>query len=153
MNMAFQPIGGSNTNGSTTPNRTVQAAGTHFAYRQLGAATGVPVVLLNQWGANLDNFDPRIVEPLAAIRPVFAFDYRDIGRSGGEAALTVADMNGDVIVAIGAMVLEQIEPICFLLGGFVGLDVNSKAPALVRQVLLAATGRTATRHAGRQCHS
>src|SRR3546814_4019449 len=132
MNMAFQPIGGSNTNGSTTPNRTVQAAGTHFAYRQLGAATGVPVVLLNQWGANLDNFDPRIVEPLAAIRPVFALDYRGIGRSGGEAPLTVAEMTDDVIAAIGALGLEQIDLIGFSLGGFVAQDVALKAPALVR---------------------
>src|SRR3546814_9787534 len=109
MNWAVQPIGGSNTSGSTTPNRTVQAAGTNFAYRQLGAATGVPVVLLNHWGANLDNFDPRIVEPLAAIRPVFALDYRGIGRSGGEAPLTVAEMTDDVIAAIGALGLRSEE--------------------------------------------
>src|SRR3546814_19815875 len=103
MNMAVQPIGGSNTNWSTTPNRTVQAAGTHFAYRQLGAETGVPVVLLNHWGANLDNFDPRIVEPLAAIRPVFAPDSRDIGRPGGEAQRTVSEVTGDLNAVIGRL--------------------------------------------------
>ncbi len=40
------------------PTRSVQAAGTTFAYRQLGPATGVPVILLNHWGANLDNVTP-----------------------------------------------------------------------------------------------
>src|SRR3546814_5297207 len=137
MNMAGHRYGGTNTNGSATPNLTGEAGGTHCAYRQLGAATGVPVVLLNHWGANLDNFDPRIVEPLAAIRPVFALDYRGIGRSGGEAPLTVAEMTDDVIAAIGALGLEQNDLIGFSLGGFVAKDVALKAPALVRQLILA----------------
>ena len=44
---------------STTPNRTVEAAGTTFAYRRLGSGGGVPLVMLNHSGATLDNFDPR----------------------------------------------------------------------------------------------
>jgi pimeloyl-ACP methyl ester carboxylesterase len=127
-------------NWSMTPNRTVQAAGTHFVYRQLGAATGVPVVLLNHWGANLDNFDPRIVETLAATRPVFALDYRGVGASGGEAPLTVQEMSDDVIAAIGALGLQQVDLIGFSLGGFVAQDVTLKVPALVRKLILAGTG-------------
>jgi len=38
-----------------------------FAYRELGDASGVPVILLNHLGAVLDNFDPRITGGLAAI--------------------------------------------------------------------------------------
>ena len=53
----------------TVPTQHVQALGTRFAYRRLGPATGVPVVLLNHWAANLDNFDPRLVEGLSADRP------------------------------------------------------------------------------------
>lgn len=67
----------------------------------------MPVVLLNHWGANLDNFDPRIVEGLAADRPVYALDYRGIGLSGGEAPLSIAEMAGDMIAAIGALGLDQ----------------------------------------------
>ena len=54
------------------PTRRVDAAGATFVYRRLGPATGVPVILLNHWGAVLDNFDPRIVDGLAATRPVLA---------------------------------------------------------------------------------
>src|SRR6476660_6883086 len=43
------------------PTRRVDAAGATFVYRRLGPATGVPVILLNHWGAALDNFDPRTV--------------------------------------------------------------------------------------------
>ena len=38
-----------------------------FVYRELGAASGVPVIFLHRLGAVLDNFDPRIVGGLAAI--------------------------------------------------------------------------------------
>jgi len=60
------------------PTRRVDAAGATFAYRRLGPATGVPVILLNHWGAVLDNFDPRIVDGLAATRPVIAVNYRGV---------------------------------------------------------------------------
>ncbi|WP_377810996.1 alpha/beta hydrolase [Azospirillum sp. A29] len=53
----------------TAPTRHVEVAGTRFAYRRLGSHGGVPVVLLNHWAANLDNFDPPLVEGLAADRP------------------------------------------------------------------------------------
>jgi hypothetical protein len=44
------------------PTRSIDVAGTKVVYRQLGPAAGVPVILLNHWGAVLDNFDPRIVD-------------------------------------------------------------------------------------------
>jgi hypothetical protein len=44
------------------PPGRVDAAGT--MYRRLGPAQGVPVILLNYWGAVLDNFNPRIIVEL-----------------------------------------------------------------------------------------
>lgn len=49
-------------------NRFISVGGTRFAYRALGPRGGVPLVLLNHWGAVLDNFDPRIVDGPAASR-------------------------------------------------------------------------------------
>src|SRR3546814_11468560 len=87
--------------------------------------------------------------------------YRGIGRSGGEAPLTVAEMTDDVIAAIGALGLEQIDLIGFSLGGFVAQDVTLKAPALVRKLILAGTGpaggegsdRSEERRVGKECVS
>lgn len=124
----------------TVPTRHVEAAGTHFAYRRLGPDAGVPVVLLNHWGANLDNFDPRIVEGLTADRPVYALDYRGIGTSGGEAPLTIAAMAGDTIATIRALGLDQVDLIGFSLGGFVAQQILLDAPDLVRRAILAGTG-------------
>ena len=66
------------------PTRTITVAGTSFAYRQLGTATGIPLVMLNHWGAVLDNFDPRLVDGLAATRPVIAINYRGVADGGGD---------------------------------------------------------------------
>jgi pimeloyl-ACP methyl ester carboxylesterase len=122
------------------PTRSVDVAGTTFVYRQLGPATGVPVIMLNHWGAVLDNFDPRIVDGIAATRPVIAVNYRGVGASGGKAALTVAEMAEDAIAVIRALGFEQVDLLGFSLGGFVAQDIALKEPDLVRKVILTGTG-------------
>lgn len=125
---------------NTTPNRHVDAEGGRIAYRRLGTDTGVPVVLLNHWGANLDNFDPRIVEGLAVDRPVYALNFRGVGGSSGEAPLTVAAMATDMIAAIRGLGLGPVDLIGFSLGGFVAQQILVDAPELVRRAILAGTG-------------
>ncbi|AOO82633.1 alpha/beta fold hydrolase [Bosea vaviloviae] len=122
------------------PTRSIDVAGTTFVYRQLGPVAGVPVVLLNHWGAVLDNFDPRIVDGLAASRPVIAVNYRGVGASGGKAPFTVAEMAKDAIAFIRALGFEEVDLIGFSLGGFVAQDIILKEPDLIRKVILAGTG-------------
>jgi pimeloyl-ACP methyl ester carboxylesterase len=131
---------GSTTRWIDTPTQSIDLAGTKFAYRQLGSATGIPVIILNHWGAVLDNFDPRIVDGLAATRPVIALDYRGVGASGGKAPLTVAEMAEDAIAFIRALGFEEVDLLGFSLGGFVAQDIVLKAPGLVRKVILTGTG-------------
>ena len=73
-------------------NRFMEAGGTSFAYRELGRRGGVPLVILNHWGAVLDNFDPRIMDGLAGTHHVIGIDYRGIGLSGGSAPVTIDEM-------------------------------------------------------------
>jgi len=122
------------------PTRRLDAAGTTFVYRRLGPATGVPVILLNHWGAVLDNFDPRIVDGLAATRPLIAVNYRGVGASGGKAPLTVAEMAEDAIAVIRALGFDEVDLIGFSLGGFVAQDIVRKEPDLIRKLILAGTG-------------
>lgn len=121
-------------------NRIISVEGTRFAYRELGPRGGVPLVLLNHWGAVLDNFDPRIVDGLAATHHVIAIDYRGIGLSGGSAPRTIDEMARDVIAMIRAMGFGSIDLLGFSLGGFVAQDVVLKAPSLVRKLILTGTG-------------
>ncbi|TJW40232.1 MAG: alpha/beta hydrolase, partial [Mesorhizobium sp.] len=71
------------------PTKTVDVGGTEFAYRQLGPATGVPVIFLTHLSAVLDNWDPRVVDGIAAKRRVITFDNRGVGASGGSTPNTV----------------------------------------------------------------
>lgn len=123
-----------------TPNLSINVEGTAFAYRDLGPRSGVPLILLNHWGAVLDNFDPRIVDGLASKHRVIATDYRGIGASGGTAPVTIDEMARDAIALIRALGFEKVDLLGFSLGGFVAQDVALKAPGLVRKLILTGTG-------------
>ncbi len=121
-------------------NQFISVNGVRLAYRELGPRGGVPLVLLNHWGAVLDNFDPKIVDGLAATHHVIAVNYRGIGLSGGSAPVTIDEMARDAIAMIRALGHRQIDLLGFSLGGFVAQDITLKAPELVRKLILTGTG-------------
>ncbi|RRH98433.1 alpha/beta hydrolase [Mesorhizobium tamadayense] len=123
-----------------TPTRSVDVGGTAFVYRELGPRTGVPVILLNHLGAQLDNFDPRIVDGLAATRWVITVDNRGIGASGGKTPSTIPEMARDAVAFIRALGIEEVDLFGFSLGGFVAQDIVLTEPRLVRKLILAGTG-------------
>lgn len=120
--------------------QVITAAGTRFAYREVGPRGDTPLVLLNHWGAVLDNFDPRIIDGLATRHPIIAVDYRGIGASGGSAPLTIDEMARDAIALIRALGHLSVDLMGFSLGGMVAQDVVLKAPDLVRKLILTGTG-------------
>ena len=56
------------------PTKFQKVGDIRFAYRELGTASGVPVIFLNHLAAVLDNWDPRVVDGIAAKRRVIVFD-------------------------------------------------------------------------------
>ena len=71
------------TSYKNAPTKSVSVGGTRFVYRELGIDTGVPVIFLNHLAANLDNWDPRVVDGIATSNRVITFDNRGIGASTG----------------------------------------------------------------------
>lgn len=128
------------TSYSDAANRSIAVGGTRFAYREMGPRGGVPLVMLNHWGAVLDNFDPRIMDGLAGRHHVIAVDYRGIGGSEGLAPMTIDEMSRDAIAMIRAMGFSQVDLMGFSLGGMVAQDVTLKAPDLVRKLILTGAG-------------
>jgi len=122
------------------PTRTVNVGGVPFVYRELGPASGVPVVFLHHLMAVLDDWDPRVIEGIAAHRRVIAFDNRGVGASGGKVPLTIDEMGADAIAFIRAMGLKKVDLLGFSLGGAVAQMVALQAPDLVRRLILAGTG-------------
>lgn len=122
------------------PTQTLDVGGTRFAYRKLGPDTGVPVIFLHHLAANLDEWDPRVVDGLAAKHPVIAFDNRGIGASTGQVPTTVEEMARDAVTFIRALGYDQVDLFGFSLGGFVAQAIARDEPRLVRKIVLAGTG-------------
>ncbi|WP_369333395.1 alpha/beta fold hydrolase, partial [Stenotrophomonas indicatrix] len=56
-----------NTNWTNVPTQFINAGGVNFAYREYGQQNGgTPVIFLNHLAAVLDNWDPRIIDGIAA---------------------------------------------------------------------------------------
>jgi pimeloyl-ACP methyl ester carboxylesterase len=122
------------------PTRTVDVGGVPFAYRELGPKSGVPVIFLHHLMAVLDDWDPRVIDGIAAQRRVIAFDNRGVGASGGSVPPTIEAMGRDAIAFIRALGLVKVDLLGFSLGGGVAQMVALQAPDLVRRIVLAGTG-------------
>ena len=58
----------------TVPTRFAEAAGIRFAYRRWGKPGRLPLVFLQYFSANLDNWDPQVTDGLADDYDVILFD-------------------------------------------------------------------------------
>ena len=132
-----RPLG---TDYAHSPTKTIDVGGTPFVYRRLGPDIGVPVVFLHHWGAALDEWDPRVIDGIAARRPVIAFDNRGVGGTAGSVPTSVEEMARDAIAFIRALRLEKVDLFGFSLGGFVAQAIVRAEPQLARRVILAGTG-------------
>jgi pimeloyl-ACP methyl ester carboxylesterase len=119
--------------------RTVNVGGTSFAYREAGPAEGVPLVLLHHVTAVLDDWDPAVVDGLAAERHLILVDLRGVGASGGTTPDTFDAMAEDAVAFIGALGLTTVDLLGYSLGGIVAQVVAQTHPDLVRRIVLAAT--------------
>jgi pimeloyl-ACP methyl ester carboxylesterase len=123
-----------------TPTQRVSANGVDFAYRDLGTDTGVPVVFLHHLTAVLDDWDPRVMDGIAAHRRVIAFDNRGVGATTSKVPSNIDQMGADAITFIQALGLTKVDLLGFSLGGGVAQTVALQAPDLVRRMILAGTG-------------
>ena len=126
---------------SQIPTEVVRAAnGVDFAYRRVGVRGGIPLVLANYFAANLDDWDPLIVDGLAADRDVVTFDYPGIGSSTGATPATVADFAVDCVAFLHAMDLTTVDFFGFSLGGMIAQQIASSHTETLRHVILCGTG-------------
>jgi pimeloyl-ACP methyl ester carboxylesterase len=129
-----------NTTWQTAPTHTINAGGVEFAYRQLGPNTGVPLVFLTHLAAVLDNWDPRVVDGIAAKRRVITFDNRGVGASSGSTPATIEEMARDAVVFIRALGFDRLDLFGFSMGGMIAQVIAQEEPQLVRKMIIAGTG-------------
>ncbi|MGM9484578.1 alpha/beta fold hydrolase [Roseateles sp. NT4] len=123
------------------PTQTLSAGGVDFAYRELGKQHGgIPVVFLNHLAAVLDNWDPRVVDGIAARHHVILFDNRGVGASTGRPSNSMEQMAADAIAFIKAAGFNQVDLFGFSMGGMIAQEIVLKEPLMVRRMILAGTG-------------
>src|SRR3954453_17669884 len=118
------------------PARTISAGGITFAYRELGPKGDIPVVFFVHLAATLDNWDPRIVDAIAANRHVIAFDNRGVGGSSGSVPDPIEAMADDALTFVKALGYDKIDIFSFSMGGMIAQALIVKNPGLVRRLVL-----------------
>ena len=107
-----------------------------YAYRDLGAGD-VPLAMLQHFRGNLDNWDPALVDALAAERRVVAFDNVGVAATTGRTPNTIEAMAHDAIAFLEALDFEQVDLLGFSIGSFVAQEIALIRPDLLRRVVLA----------------
>jgi pimeloyl-ACP methyl ester carboxylesterase len=123
----------------TSPNKAITAAnGIDYAYRTIGEGSP-PLVLLQHFRGNLDNWDPALIDALASSRRVVTFDNAGVGASTGTTPSTITQMAIDAIAFVEAMELSQVDILGFSIGSFVAQEIALIRPAAVRRLVLASS--------------
>jgi pimeloyl-ACP methyl ester carboxylesterase len=122
---------------SIAPNQVIHADnGIAYAYREIGSGT-VPLVLLQHFRGNLENWDPLLADALAAERRVIAFDNVGVGATTGTTPNTVEQMARDAIAFIAALDVPHVDILGFSIGSFVAQEIALIRPDVVRRLVLA----------------
>jgi pimeloyl-ACP methyl ester carboxylesterase len=118
--------------------RVTAKNGIEYAYHDLGAGK-VPLVLLQHFRGNLDNWDPALIDGLATGRRVVTFDNRGVGGTAGLTPNTIEAMAHDAIAFAEAMDLKKVDLLGFSIGSFVAQEIALIRPDLLRRVVLASS--------------
>ena len=123
------------------PNKSIRTAnGITYVYRELGEKIGIPIVFFTHLSANLDNWDPRIIDGIAKQHWVITFDNTGVGLSSGQVPGTIKEMAEDAIAFIKALGFKQIDILSFSMGGMIAQELLELEPTLIRKVILTGTG-------------
>jgi pimeloyl-ACP methyl ester carboxylesterase len=119
----------------------VDVDGTQFAYRTLGVekAGEPPLVLLQRFRAEMDDWDPLFLDSLAAGRRVVLFNNRGVGSSGGVTPSTLEEAADDAAAFIRALGIEKADLLGWSMGGMTSPIVAQRHPELVRRLVLTGT--------------
>jgi pimeloyl-ACP methyl ester carboxylesterase len=127
----------------TAPTLTVEAGtGVTYAYRRFGRRDDrwPPLLFLQHFRGNLDNWDPVLVDTIAAHREVILLDNTGVGLSSGTVPVTVTEMARDAIAFVDALEIDRIDLLGYSLGGMVAQEFALLRPRVVRRIVLAGTG-------------
>jgi pimeloyl-ACP methyl ester carboxylesterase len=125
------------TSYSALPNLSAAATnGIVYAYRDTGGVSA-PLVLLQHFRGNLDNWDPALIDALSTDRRTITFDNAGVGGSTGTTPSTITEMAHDALAFVDAIGLDRVDILGFSIGSFVAQEMALARPDLVRRLILA----------------
>lgn len=93
-----------------TPHFTIDAPdGTSYAYWRYGKAGTVPLVFVQPFWGNADDWYPTLVHEIAVKREVILFDASGLGFSTGEVPATFRNLGTDALSFIDALRLREVD--------------------------------------------
>jgi pimeloyl-ACP methyl ester carboxylesterase len=121
------------------PNMRVKTEqGLTYSYRDTGG-DGIPLVLLQHFRGNLDNWDPALVDALGSGRRVVAFDNVGVAGSDGKPASTIGEMAAGALGFLDALKLQPVDLLGFSIGSFEAQEIALARPSAVNKVVLASS--------------
>jgi pimeloyl-ACP methyl ester carboxylesterase len=124
----------------TVPTRFVEADGIRFAYRRWGKPGGLPLVFLNYFTGNLDDWDPQVTDGFATDHDVILFNNAGVASSGGETPGTVSEMTRHTVAFCDALGLKKFNAVGFSLGGMIAQQLALEYSDRVNRIMLLGTG-------------
>jgi pimeloyl-ACP methyl ester carboxylesterase len=123
------------TNYAELPNLTVRTDSETLAYRDTGG-DGLPLVLLQHFRGNLDNWDPALIDELAVSRT--GRHLRQLRGRGVKRPVsrTKSEMATGTLMFLDAMKMEKVDLLGFSIGSFVAQDIALSRPAVLNKVVL-----------------
>ncbi len=120
----------------TAPTQFIDAGGARLAFRRFGKPGGVPLILFQHLGGNMDNWDPRITDGFAQDREVILFDNAGVASSSGEVPRTIEGLAKVAINLIDALHISNADLLGFSIGSFIAQEVTVERPDLVHRLIL-----------------
>jgi pimeloyl-ACP methyl ester carboxylesterase len=124
----------------TVSTRFVEADRVRFAYRRWGKPGGLPLVFLNYFTGNLDDWDPLATDGFGADHDVILFNNAGVASSGGETPGTVSEMTRHAVAFCDALGLKKVNAVGFSLGGMIAQQLALDHPDRVNRIILLGTG-------------
>lgn len=120
--------------------QTIDIDGACIAYRDIGPAGGVPLLLLNRFRGTMDDWDPALLDAIAAERRVLLFDQPGFSRSSGTPPDSPAAFAAHAARLVRALGHPQVDVLGFSMGGTIALQFALDHPALLRRLVVAGSG-------------
>ncbi|KAL0465934.1 Alpha/Beta hydrolase protein [Neurospora intermedia] len=106
--------------------------GQRMSYRLLGpspsSSVNTPLVMLNGFRCTMDQWDPALIDPLAAQRPVILTDIPGVGRSEGAIPLSITEWAQSLVDMLIVLNIPQVDVFGYSVGG-----CNAQMMALIAE--------------------